>query len=107
MTTDPYAPLGLTKSATADEIKKAHRKLVRTSHPDLHPDDKGAEARFKAIAASFDLLKDPETRKRFDAGEIDAQGDERPPRQYSRQLLFQVQSGGMPLTGRRISVRWV
>jgi DnaJ-class molecular chaperone len=82
VTTDPYATLGLTKSATADEIKKAHRKLVRTSHPDLHPDYKGAEERFKAISAADDLLKDPETRARFDAGEVDAQGAERPPRQY-------------------------
>ncbi|MBH1973876.1 MAG: J domain-containing protein, partial [Rhodobacteraceae bacterium] len=84
MTTDPYGVLGLTKSATADEIKKAYRKLVRTSHPDLHPDDAGAEARFKAISSAYDLLKDPETRKRFDAGEIDATGAERPQRQYYR-----------------------
>lgn len=84
MTTDPYGVLGLTKSATADEIKKAYRKLVRSSHPDLHPDDAGAEARFKAISAAHDLLKDPETRKRFDAGEIDATGAERPQRQYYR-----------------------
>ena len=84
VTTDPYAALGLTKSATADDIKKAHRKLVRTSHPDLHPDDKGAEEQFKAISSAYDLLKDPETRARFDAGEIDAQGAERPQRQYYR-----------------------
>jgi DnaJ-class molecular chaperone len=84
MTTDPYGVLGLTKTATADDIKKAYRKLVRTSHPDLHPDDAGAEARFKAISAAHDLLKDPETRARFDAGEIDATGAERPQRQYYR-----------------------
>ncbi len=84
MTIDPYRALGLTKSATADDIKKAYRKLVRTSHPDLHPDDAGAEARFKEIAAAHDLLKDPETRARFDAGEIDATGTERPQRQYYR-----------------------
>ena len=47
MSNDPYKTLGLTKSATADEIKKAYRRLVRSSHPDLHPDDAGAEARFK------------------------------------------------------------
>lgn len=84
MTMDPYEVLGLKKTATADDIKKAYRKLVRTSHPDLHPDDAGAEARFKAIAAAYDLLKDPETRARFDAGEIDATGAERPQRQYYR-----------------------
>ena len=84
MTTDPYTTLGLNKSATAGEIKAAYRKLVRTHHPDLHPDDAGAEARFKAIAAAHDLLKDPATRARFDAGEIDAAGAERPQRQYYR-----------------------
>ena len=84
MNSDPYQALGLTKAATAEEIKKAHRKLVRSSHPDLHPDDPGAEDRFKAISAAYELLKDPETRARFDAGEIDAQGAERPQRQYYR-----------------------
>lgn len=84
MLNDPYDALGLTKQATADDIKKAYRKLVRTSHPDLHPDDTGAEARFKAIAAAHDILKDPETRTRFDAGEIDGLGVERPQRQYYR-----------------------
>lgn len=84
MSNDPYEALGLTKTATADEIKKAYRKLVRSNHPDLHPDDAGAEARFKAISAAYDLLKDPETRAKFDAGEIDATGAERPQRQYYR-----------------------
>ena len=84
MTTDPYAALGLAKSATAADLKKAYRKLVRTSHPDLHPDDAGAEARFKAVTAAHDLLKDPATRARFDAGEIDASGAERAPRTYYR-----------------------
>ncbi len=84
MPNDPYEALGLTKAATANDIKKAYRKLVRTSHPDLHPDDAGAEARFKAISAAHDILKDPETRARFDAGEIDGLGAERPQRQYYR-----------------------
>ncbi|KAA2313298.1 J domain-containing protein [Pseudooceanicola sediminis] len=84
MPDDPYKTLGLTKSATADEIRKAYRKLVRTSHPDLHPDDPQAEARFKAIAAAHELLRDPETRARYDAGEIDSAGVERPRRQYYR-----------------------
>ncbi|MFD1195324.1 DnaJ C-terminal domain-containing protein [Seohaeicola saemankumensis] len=84
MLDDPYEVLGLTKAATADDIKKAYRRLVRASHPDLHPDDAGAEARFKAISAAYDLLKDPETRARYDAGEIDGLGAERPQRQYYR-----------------------
>ena len=81
---DPYKTLGLTKAATADEIKKAYRKIARSSHPDLNPGDKDAEARFKAATAAFDLLKDPETRARYDAGEIDNLGAERPQRQYYR-----------------------
>lgn len=84
MLNDPYAALGLSKEATAADIKKAYRKQVRVSHPDLHPDDAGAEARFKAIAAAYEVLKDPDTRARFDAGEIDGLGAERPQRQYYR-----------------------
>jgi DnaJ-class molecular chaperone len=84
MSNDPYGALGLAQNAMADEVKKTYRKLVRTSHPDLHPDDPEAEARFKAISAAYDLLKDPETRARFDAGVIDALGAERPQRQYYR-----------------------
>ncbi len=64
MSADPYAALGLTSTATAADVKKAYRKLVRTSHPDLHPDDAGAEARFKAVTAAHDLLKDADTRGR-------------------------------------------
>lgn len=98
MTIDPYDVLGVTRTATADDIKAAYRKLVRTSHPDLHPDDAGAEVRFKAIGTAYDLLKDPETRARFDAGEIDAGGVERPPRQYYRDF---AQAGDNPYQQRR------
>lgn len=84
MPNDPYDTLGLTKTATAAEIKKAYRTLVRSSHPDLHPGDPGAEARFKSISAAYDILKDPETRARLDAGEIDASGAEQPQRRYYR-----------------------
>ncbi|MGJ8586382.1 MAG: DnaJ C-terminal domain-containing protein [Marinosulfonomonas sp.] len=84
MANDPYAALGLTKSATADEIKKAYRKIARSNHPDLNPDDPAAEARFKDAGRAYDLLKDPEQRRRFDAGEIDATGAEQAPRGYYR-----------------------
>lgn len=82
MTLDPYAALGLPKTATADELKKAYRKIARTDHPDLNPDDASAEARFKDAGSAYDLLKDPEQRRRFDAGEIDATGAEQAPRGY-------------------------
>lgn len=81
MTADPYAALGLTKSASDADIKKAYRKIARTCHPDLKPDDAKAEAKFKAASAAYDLLKDPETRGKFDRGEVDASGAERPQQQ--------------------------
>ncbi|WP_353476231.1 DnaJ C-terminal domain-containing protein (plasmid) [Salipiger sp. H15] len=78
MSDNPYDVLGVAKTASADEIKKAYRRIAKESHPDLHPGDAAAEARFKAAGAAFELLKDPEKRARFDAGEIDASGQERP-----------------------------
>lgn len=84
MTQNPYAALGLSKDATSDEIKKAYRKIARSNHPDLNPDDPGAEARFKDAGRAHDLLKDPEQRRRFDAGEIDSTGAEQAPRGYYR-----------------------
>ena len=86
MSKDPYAALGLKKTATDAEIKKAYRKVARTSHPDLNPDDTSAEVRFKEASAAYDLLKDPEVRARFDRGEIDATGAEQQPgRKYYRE----------------------
>ncbi|WP_424988553.1 DnaJ C-terminal domain-containing protein [Microbulbifer sp. S227A] len=82
MSTDPYAALGLSRSATIDEIKRAYRRIARDHHPDLNPDDAASEARFKAASAAYDLLKDPDTRARFDRGEIDASGQEQQRRQY-------------------------
>ena len=79
MSNDPYAALGVAKTATQAEIKKAYKKIAKASHPDLNPGDRQAELRFKAAQAAYDLLKDPETRARFDRGEIDATGAERQP----------------------------
>jgi DnaJ-class molecular chaperone len=82
MTDDPYKVLGVDKGAKQDEIKKAYRKLAKKLHPDLHPGDPGKKSEFQAVSAAYDLLGDPEKRRRFDAGEIDAQGHERPERQF-------------------------
>lgn len=82
--TDPYQTLGLSKTASDKEIRDAFKKLTRKYHPDLHPGDKAAENRFKDISAANDLLGDPEKRRRFDAGEIDATGAERPQQRYYR-----------------------
>lgn len=82
MSDDPYKTLGVPRTATQDEIKKAYRKLAKSLHPDLHPGDPGKQAEFQAVSAAHDLLRDPEKRRRFDAGEIDASGQERPERQY-------------------------
>jgi molecular chaperone DnaJ len=65
---DYYKTLGVDKKATADEIKKAYRKLARQYHPDRNPDDKQAEARFKEISQAHDVLGDPEKRKQYDSG---------------------------------------
>ncbi len=65
---DYYKLLGVEKKASADEIKKAYRKLARQYHPDRNPGDKQAEARFKEISQAHDVLGDPEKRKQYDSG---------------------------------------
>jgi DnaJ-class molecular chaperone len=76
--TDPYEILGLSKTASDDDIRKAYRKLAKKYHPDLNPGKADAETRFKEISAANALLSDPEKRARFDRGEIDASGTETP-----------------------------
>jgi molecular chaperone DnaJ len=63
---DPYDVLGISRTASPEEIKKAHRKLVRQYHPDRNPDDPKAEERFKEVQQAYDLVGDPEKRKTYD-----------------------------------------
>ena len=76
---DPYDVLGVSKEADLEEIRNSYRKLAKRYHPDLNPGNKEAEARFKEIASAYDLLSDKDKRARFDRGELDESGAERPP----------------------------
>jgi len=84
MAQTPYELLGVKPDASADEIRKAYRKLAKQFHPDINPGKPEAEARFKEISAAYDLLSDSDKRARYDRGEIDETGAERPPRGYYR-----------------------
>lgn len=83
---DLYETLGVSRDVDAGALRRAYRKLAKKHHPDLNPGDKAAEERFKSIASAYDLLSDPAKRARYDAGEIDASGEERHPHpSYSSQ----------------------
>jgi DnaJ-class molecular chaperone len=81
---DPYAVLGVKREASQDEIRSAYRALAKKLHPDLNPGDKKAEETFKQVSAAYDILGEAEKRGRFDRGEIDASGAERPRERYYR-----------------------
>lgn len=85
MAEDLYSVLGVQKTASAGEITKAYRKLAKKLHPDLNPGDTVAEDKFKQISHAYSILKDPEQRGKYDRGEIDASGQERPQQQYYRE----------------------
>jgi DnaJ-class molecular chaperone len=78
MSDDLYATLGVSRDASQDDIKRAYRKLAKQLHPDVNPDKPEVGERFKQVTAAYDILSDPERRGRYDRGEIDATGQERP-----------------------------
>lgn len=93
MAADPYTVLGVQKEASQDDIQKAYRRLAKKLHPDLNPGNKRAEEQFKEVSAAYDLLGDPDKRARFDRGEIDASGVERPQHSFYRNF---AERGGSP-----------
>ncbi|MGF1592218.1 MAG: DnaJ C-terminal domain-containing protein [Kiloniellaceae bacterium] len=75
---DPYKLLNVERSASQEDIKRAYRKLAKELHPDINPGNTAVEQKFKEISQAYSILGDPEKRKRFDRGEIDASGQETP-----------------------------
>ncbi|MFM9940327.1 MAG: DnaJ C-terminal domain-containing protein [Hyphomicrobiaceae bacterium] len=92
MADDPYKILGLERSASEDDIRRAFRRLAKELHPDLRPGDAAGAERFKKITVAYDLLSDPDKRRRFDAGEIDGMGE--PQQRYARQGAGAGAGGG-------------
>jgi DnaJ-class molecular chaperone len=88
---DPYKTLGVAKTASEAEIKKAFRSLAKKHHPDTHPNDAKAKQRFQEISAAYDVVGDKDKRAKYDVGEIDASGNARgfDPRAHGQQGGFQ------------------
>lgn len=74
---DPYDVLGVSRSASADEVKRAYRRLAKALHPDRNAGDPGAKDRFSELNAAYEILGDADRKAQFDRGEIDAEGKPR------------------------------
>ena len=93
MAEDPYKVLGVARDAPDEEIRRVYRKLAKQLHPDLNPKNPAAaEEKFKKVSSAYDIVGDPEKRKQYDRGEIDANGEAR---RYQR-----THAGGAPFGGR-------
>jgi len=95
MAEDPYKVLGVPREAGDEEIRRAYRKLAKQLHPDLNPSNPAAaEERFKKVSAAYDIVGDPEKRRQYDRGEIDANGEQR--RGFQRGGPFAGRGGRRP-----------
>jgi DnaJ-class molecular chaperone len=90
---DPYETLGVAVTASPGDIRKAYRRLAKKLHPDLNPGNKESEERFKEVTGAYDLLSDSDKRQRFDSGEIDASGSERPRQRFYKDFAAESASG--------------
>lgn len=99
--TDFYELLGVSRNATADEIKRSYRRLARQLHPDANPDDPEAEARFKEVAVAYETLSDPERRQRYDTYGIEGLGASPDGSPFGGGLgdIFDMFFGGSPFGG--------
>jgi DnaJ-class molecular chaperone len=101
MADDPYTVLGVPRTSTDEEVRRAYRKLAKELHPDLNPANRASsEERFKKVTAAYEIIGDAEKRKQFDRGEIDANGE--PRRGFHRTYAG---GGAGPFGGRTASGR--
>jgi DnaJ-class molecular chaperone len=77
MAEDPYSVLGVQRTATDDEIRRAFRRLAKELHPDVNPNNPVASERFKRVTAAYEVVGDPAQRQAYDRGEIDETGEPR------------------------------
>ena len=99
MADDPYTVLGVPRTATEDDIRRAYRKLAKELHPDLNPANRAAaEERFKKVSGAYEVIGDAEKRKQYDRGEIDAGGraQARVPPAARRRPVRRPHGGGRP-----------
>ncbi len=96
---DPYVVLGVSKTATQDEIKKAYRKLAKTTHPDLNPGNKELEKKFKEVAHAFDQVGTADARAKFEKGDEEQKQYENYQRQSGRGFSQSQEHGGRYASG--------
>ena len=97
-TKDPYKVLGLSREASQEDIRKAHRKLVRKYHPDANPEDPRAEERFKEVQRAYEVLSSEKKRREYDEG-LRTSSRGRPGRSRSRESSTRPRAGAGGRTG--------